>query len=283
MSDAPSPRAVVAGWPIGHSRSPIIHGHWLKALGIPGSYERLAVEPGAFAAFAAGIGRDGLVGANVTIPHKGAAFAACDATTPVAKSLGAVNTLWREEGRLCGDNTDVEGFLANLDAEAPDWMERRDAALVLGAGGAARAVVYGLLQRGFGRVLVANRTFSHASDLAVHFGGKVFALRHEPGADEVARADLIVNTTSLGMAGQPALFLDLAQAKPAAVVTDIVYVPLETELILAARRRGLKAVGGLGMLLHQAASGFARWFGQTPKVDAELRALVEADVRRTAP
>ena len=280
MSEKPAKRAFVVGWPIKHSRSPIIHGHWLKTFGIEGSYERLAVEPGAFPGFAASIGENGIVGANVTLPHKQAAFAACDAMTDVAASLRAVNTMWREDGRLKGDNTDVAGFLANLDEGAPDWDRSRGNALVLGAGGAARAICYGLLQRGF-RVAIANRTLSNAQDLAAHFGERVVALGREAGPNDVAAADVIVNTTSLGMVGQPPLFIDLAPARADAVVADLVYVPLETELIVAARRRGLRAVGGLGMLLHQAVNGFERWFGVRPKVDAELRALVEADVRRS--
>jgi shikimate dehydrogenase len=280
MSQVPMKRAFVVGWPIKHSRSPIIHGHWLKTFGLAGTYERLAVEPGAFPAFAASVGQDGIVGANVTLPHKQAAFAACEVTTDVATSLGAVNTLWREDGRLNGDNTDVAGFLANCDEAAPGWDSSRGTALVLGAGGAARAICYGLLQRGF-RVAIANRTLSHAQDLAAHFGERVVALGREAEARDVAGANVIVNTTSLGMVGQPPLFVDLTAARADAVVADLVYVPLETELILAARRRGLRAVGGLGMLLHQAVDGFERWFGVRPKVDDELRALVEADVRRS--
>jgi len=280
MNDALTPLALVVGWPISHSRSPIIHGHWLRRLGIAGAYERRPIEPGAFPAFAASIGTGGLVGANVTIPHKVTAFACCDATTDVAKALGAVNTLWRGDGGLHGDNTDVEGFLANLDEGAPGWAPPNGRALVLGAGGAARAVVYGLLARGFAHVDVTNRTLANAQDLAKQFGPRVHALAGEPDAAALGAADLIVNTTSLGMKGQPALAFDLAAAKPSAVVTDLVYLPLETALIQAARARGLRAVGGLGMLLHQAVPGFERWFGQRPTVDAELRALVEADVRR---
>ena len=279
MSETPVPLALVVGWPISHSRSPIIHGHWLKTLGLAGAYERRPVEPAAFPAFAASIGADGLVGANVTIPHKVAAFACCDVTTDVAKALGAVNTLWRGEGGLHGDNTDVAGFLANLDEGAPGWARANGRALVLGAGGAARAVVYALLQRGFCRIDVTNRTLANSEDLARQFGERVHALG-APDAASVAAADLIVNTTSLGMKGQPDLAFDLGTAKPTAVVTDLVYLPLETALIRAAKARGLRGVGGLGMLLHQAVFGFERWFGRRPQVDAELRALVEADVLR---
>jgi len=280
MNETHVPLALVVGWPISHSRSPIIHGHWLKTLDIPGAYERRPVEPGAFPAFAASIGTGGLVGANVTIPHKVTAFARCDVTTDVAKALGAVNTLWRGEGGLHGDNTDVEGFLANLDEGAPGWAPANGRALLLGAGGAARAVVYGLLARGFARVDVANRTLANSQHLATQFGERVHALGGAPDTATIGAADLIVNTTSLGMKGQPDLAFDLSAAKPTAVVTDLVYLPLETALIRAAKARSLRAVGGLGMLLHQAVPGFERWFGKRPKVDSELRALVEADVRR---
>ena len=279
MTGAGAPLALVVGWPIAHSRSPLIHGHWLKSLGIDGSYQRRPVEPGDFTAFAATIGAGALVGANVTMPHKQAAFLACATTTDVAKSLGAVNTLWIERGALHGDNTDVEGFLANLDAETPGWDVKNGEALVLGAGGAARAICFALLARGYGRVALANRTPAHSVALIGRFDGRVAALPREPKASDVAAADLIVNTTSLGMRSQPRLFLDLAAAKSKAVVADLIYAPLETELVLAARGRGLRAVGGLGMLLHQAVPGFQRWFGVRPRVDAALRALIEADVR----
>ena len=158
MTEGRRLKAGVAGWPIAHSRSPLIHGYWLERLGVDGVYERFPVPPGGFPDFAAGIGRDGLVGANVTIPHKEAAFAACDRRTPMAEALGAVNLLWRENGLLWGDNTDVEGFLANLDESAPGWANHRRSAVVIGAGGGARAVLYGLLSRGFERVLLINRT-----------------------------------------------------------------------------------------------------------------------------
>ena len=278
MNGLGPPRAGVCGWPVAHSRSPLIHRYWLKTYGIDGVYERFAVPPGAFAAFAASIGVDRLVGANVTAPHKEAAFAACDRLAADARGSGAVNTLWREGGALCGDNTDVAGFLANLDAGAPDWRRRTATAVALGAGGAARAVVYALLSQGCERVVVVNRTFSRAEALAAQFGGatKAAAWRELPRL--VAVADLLVNATVLGMEGREPLEIDLAPMKTAAIVVDIVYVPTETPLIAAARRRGLRAVDGLGMLLRQAAPGFERWFGTRPRVTPELRALVEADI-----
>ncbi|MBV8474627.1 MAG: shikimate dehydrogenase [Hyphomicrobiales bacterium] len=271
-------RAGVCGWPIAHSRSPLIHNYWLRTLGLHGAYERFAVPAEDFARFAASIGTDGLVGANVTVPHKQAAFAACDQLSPAAKATGAVNTLWREDGALCGDNTDVAGFLDSLDAEAPDWRETTRSAVILGAGGAARGVVHGLLSRGVERIVVVNRTLPRAEALASHFSTAIGAAAWRDLQTTLAEADLLVNTTTLGMHGQPPLEIDLTPLRQAAVVADIVYVPLATPLIESARRRELRAVGGLGMLLHQAAPGFARWFGARPTVTAELRALVEADI-----
>jgi shikimate dehydrogenase len=276
-----TPRAGVVGWPVEHSRSPMIHHYWLKELGLAGSYEKFAVRPGEFRQFADKIGKDGLVGANVTVPHKEAAFGACDQRTPVAEALGAVNTLWRQDGRLMGDNTDVAGFLANMDEGAPGWAERRKLAVVIGAGGAARAIVYALISRGFERVAIVNRTRARAEALATHFGGSASALSWADLATQLPEADLLVNASSLGMVGQPPLTVDLSALPEWAVVADAVYVPLRTSLIEAARARGLRTVEGLGMLLHQAAPAFARWFGRTPAVTPELRALVEAEVSAT--
>jgi len=281
MSKIHAPRAGVAGWPVTHSRSPTIHRYWLKEFGLPGSYERFAVRPGEFGAFANEIGQDGLVGANVTAPHKEAAYRFCDQRTPVAEALGAVNTLWRQDGLLWGDNTDVAGFLANVDESAPSWAARAKLAVVVGAGGAARAVVYALKSRGFERILVVNRTQSRAEALAAHFGVPAEAAPWAGLGAELKTADLLVNTSSLGMAGQPSLAVDLSPLPDRAVVADIVYVPLRTPLIEAASARGLRAVDGLGMLLHQAAPGFARWFGAQPTVTPALRALVEAEVLAT--
>ncbi len=278
MSALGPPRAGVCGWPVAHSRSPLIHGYWLRALGIEGAYERFAVSPGAFLAFAASIGLDRLVGANVTVPHKEAAFAACDRLAADAKGSGAVNTLWRENGALCGDNTDVAGFLANLEAGAPGWRQDAGTAVVLGAGGAACAIVYALLSRGLERVAIVNRTAGRAEALAARFGRAAKAAPWRELPRWLAEADILVNTTTLGMAGHAPLAIDLAPMKKTAVVSDIVYIPLATPLIEAARRRDLKAVEGLGMLLHQATPGFERWFGVRPTVTPLLRSLVEADI-----
>jgi shikimate dehydrogenase len=278
MIETRAPRAGVAGWPIDHSRSPTIHRYWLKELDLPGSYEKFAVRPGEFRQFAARIGEDGLVGANVTAPHKEAAFSACDQRTPIAEALGAVNTLWRQDERLWGDNTDVAGFLANMDEAATGWAERGKLAVVIGAGGAARGIVYALISRRFERIAVVNRTQARAGGLAAHFGDSTAAISWDDLATELPEADLLVNASSLGMVGQPPLTLDVSALPGRAVVADAVYVPLRTPLIEAASARGLRIVEGLGMLLHQAAPAFARWFGKQPVVTPPLRALVEAEV-----
>jgi shikimate dehydrogenase len=281
MSKTFTPRAGVAGWPVDHSRSPTIHRYWLKELGLFGSYERFAVRPEEFSWFANRI-RDGeLVGANVTAPHKETAFGLCDRRTLVAEALGAVNTLWRQGGLLWGDNTDVAGFLANMDESAPGSAMPTKSAVVIGAGGAARAIVFALESRGLERIAVVNRTRSRAEALAAHFGGPTHAVSWPDLTAELGQADLLVNASVLGMAGQPPLEVDLNRLPDRAVVADIVYVPLRTPLIEAATARGLRVAGGLGMLLHQAAPGFARWFGARPTVTPALRAIVEAEVLPT--
>jgi shikimate dehydrogenase len=275
------PKACIIGWPAAHSRSPLIHGFWLDRLKIAGSYERAAIPPDSFAEFVGALARNGFLGANVTLPHKQMAFDLCDVATQTAMRLQAVNTLWLEGERLCGDNTDVEGFLGALDQDAPGWDSQSRSAVVLGAGGAARAIVHGLLLRGATRILVVNRTKARALELAAQAGAPVAAADWADLPRALREADLLVNTTSLGMSGQPPLEIDLSPLPAHAVVSDIVYVPLETGLLRQAKARGLRAVSGIGMLLHQAAPGFARWFGERPCVSAELRALVEADVLKS--
>ncbi|MGH6853052.1 MAG: shikimate dehydrogenase [Methylocella sp.] len=272
------PKACVIGWPVAHSRSPLIHRFWLDRLKIDGSYERAAVAPAGFPAFARDLARQGFAGANVTLPHKQAAFELCDVTTETAAALKAVNTLWIEAGKLCGDNTDAAAFAGALDQDAPGWDINSKTAVVLGAGGAARAIVYALKRRGMQRIVLINRSQERALGLASDFGASIEVgdFLDLPGA--LPRANLLVNTTSLGMRGEPPLAIDLAPLPPDAVVSDIVYVPLETGLIRAAKARGLRAVSGIGMLLHQAVPGFERWFGMKPCVTAELRRLVEADI-----
>jgi shikimate dehydrogenase len=280
---APAPRAFVIGWPITHSRSPLIHNYWLKTYGLPGSYERIPVRPEALAEFLDGFEKQGFVGGNVILPHKETAYALCAETTERGQTLRAVNTLWKSGGKLCGDNTDIIGFLASLDADVPNWAERCEKLVVLGAGGATRAILAALMSRCHARIILINRTLTRGEDLIAHahtIAPKQVIELHDysalPGC--LAGADLLVNTTSLGMENQPPLTIDLAPLPDHALVADIVYVPLETELLKAARARGLKTSGGLGMLLHQAVFGFARWFGQTPVVTPELRALVTRDI-----
>jgi shikimate dehydrogenase len=270
-------KAFVCGHPVKHSRSPRIHGFWLREYGIAGSYEAIDVAPEDFSRFVDGLRANGFAGGNVTIPHKEAAFAAAERRDDAADEIGAVNTLWFEDGVLNGGNTDAEGFGANLDEYADDWS-KSGAAVVLGAGGAARAVIYALKRRGFTDIRVVNRTVARAQELADHFGAGVTAHPVEALRELAGDAGLAVNTTALGMDGNEALPLDPAHLPDRAIVTDLVYVPLETPLLAAARRRGLKTVDGLGMLLHQAAPGFERWFGRRPKVTAELRALIIADL-----
>jgi shikimate dehydrogenase len=272
------PRACVIGWPVAHSRSPLIHRFWLESLNIAGSYELAAVTPADFPDFVGHLQGHGFVGANVTLPHKQTAFALCDVKLPAAERLKAVNTLWIEAGKLCGDNTDCAGFLGALDQDAPAWDSAPGTAVVLGAGGSARAIVYALLLRKMTRILLFNRSRDHAAKLASDFGAPVEVVDFGDLRDAMAGARLLVNTTSLGMRGQPPLTIDLTPLPPHAVVSDIVYVPLETPLVKAAKTRGLRAVPGIGMLLHQAAPGFERWFGKRPHVTAELRGLVEADI-----
>lgn len=271
-------RAFVVGHPIAHSRSPLIHGHWLAEHGIAGSYERLDVAPAEFPAFLRGLPDSGFAGGNVTIPHKEAAFALADALTPRAKAIGAVNTLVVEGGRIRGDNTDAPGFCAHLDHSlGRDWPERGEA-VILGAGGAARAIVVGLAERGVARIRVANRTRARAEAVAALAPGIAEALEWDALPAALEGAGLLVNTTSLGMKGQPPLDLDLAPLPAGAAVADIVYAPLETHLLAAARARGLAVVDGLGMLLHQAVPGFSAWFGVRPEVTPALRDRIVADL-----
>ena len=270
--------ACLIGWPAAHSRSPLIHHYWLRTLGIEGGYNIEAVPPEGFAEFVLHLSTHGFVGANVTIPHKERALALSKPDAR-ASAVGAANTLWYEGGELRSTNTDIEGFINNLDACAPGWDAAADA-LVLGAGGSSRAVVFGLIERGVKRVHLANRTVERARALADQLGASVHPVSWDAIGDLLPRAGLLVNTTSLGMHGQPALEVDVSLLPSHAVVADLVYVPLETPLLAAARARGLKTADGLGMLLHQAVRGFELWFGQRPEVTPELRALVEADLTR---
>ena len=269
--------AFVCGHPVAHSRSPRIHGYWLNRYNINGRYSAVDVEPNQFARFLHDILPNGYVGGNVTLPHKEAAFDSVMRRDEAAEAIGAVNTVWLEDDVLWGGNTDAGGFAANLDERAPGWRVRK-VAVVLGAGGAARAVIHALRQAGFTDIRIVNRTLPKAGALADRFGSATTA-HPARGIDELlADCGLLVNTTSLGMAGMEETFADPRGLPADAIVTDIVYVPLETPLLRKARVRGLRTVDGLGMLLHQAVPGFERWFGYRPEVTPELRERLLEDL-----
>lgn len=271
-------RCFVIGHPIAHSRSPLIHGTWIAEHGLDGSYERIDVRPAELSAFIGSVRAGEFVGGNVTVPHKEAVLKLIDEPSATAKAMGAVNTIWHEGGKLHGDNTDAAGFLAHLDVCAPGWDQRAKTVLILGAGGAARAIGYGLKGRGLVRIVLVNRSSARAAELAAKLGAPVESASWEQRHRLVVEADLIVNTTALGMKGQPPLELDLSGLRPGTIVDDIVYVPLQTALLDEAERRGGVPVDGLGMLLHQAVPGFTRWFGVEPEVTPALRARLEADI-----
>lgn len=276
------PRACIIGHPVSQSRSPMIHGYWLQQLGLQGAYELKDVTPEAFPEFLRNLAKYGFVGGNITVPHKEAAFELVDHRESAAESIGAVNTVWLDGPRLMGGNSDAHGFVANLDDTAPGWDVENGHAVVLGAGGAARAVAYALIARGMQCTFV-NRTFERAVNLASTFGHGAVAAHWNEVPPLLRKTDVLVNCTSLGMIGKPPLEVDLAPLPRDAVVADVVYVPLETALLRAARERGHRTVDGLGMLLQQAGYGFQRWFGASPSVTPELRALVEADIRAKTP
>ena len=269
-------RAFVIGHPITHSRSPLIHGYWLRTYGIEGSYEAIDVEPHVLAKFFERLKRGEFVGGNVTIPDKEVAYALCDERDPLAESIGAVNTLVVTGDQVRGLNTDYLGFLGNLDQQAPNWDHDLQSAIVLGAGGAARAVLVALKARGVKSIRLLNRTASKAEELAIDLEGPIRAGSLGEFDSHCGDAGLVVNTSSVGMNGTKFEGLDLGRLPRTALVTDIVYTPLVTPLLAEARALGLRTVDGLGMLLHQAVPGFEAWFGKRPEVTPQLRALVEA-------
>jgi shikimate dehydrogenase len=269
-------RAFVIGHPIAHSRSPLIHGYWLKQYGIEGSYEAIDVEPTGLTRFFERLKAGEFVGGNVTIPHKQAVVSLVDALDPLAEEIGAVNTTVVNDGEVSGSNTDYMGFLGNLDQNAPGWDKNLSEAIVLGAGGACRAILVALKSRDVPKIHLLNRTLEKAEDLAIEMAGPILAGGLGEFSKRAPAAGLVVNTSSIGMKGTAFPDLDLGALPPTALVTDIVYTPLVTPLLAAARARGLKTVDGLGMLLHQATPGFEAWFGRKPEVTPELRALVEA-------
>ncbi len=263
--------AGVMGWPVAHSKSPRLFDHWFARYAVAGRYVPLAVKPDDFAEVYRALAKAGFRGVNVTLPHKEAALALADEATAAATEIGAANMIRFEAGRILADNTDGYGFLESLKAGAPGWRASSGPAAVLGAGGAARAVLHALLTEGAPEIRLANRSAEKAEALARAFGARVRPVPWEAREEALDGAAVLVNTTSLGMAGQPPLEIDLARLPASAVVTDIVYAPLETPLLAAARARGLAAVDGLGMLLHQARPAFRAWFGLDPAVDEGLR------------
>jgi len=266
--------AGVLGWPVGHSRSPRLHGYWLERLGIDGAYVPLPVRPEDFASVFRALPKMGFAGANVTVPHKEQALILADEVEPLAKRIGAVNTLVvREDGSILGLNTDAFGFMQNLLETHPASLGTLNRpAVVLGAGGAARAVIAALVDAGVPEIRLVNRSLERAEKLAADIGGPIRVQQWD--RLDLAGAGLLVNTTSLGMSGQPPLDIDLSDLPQDAVVNDIVYVPLLTDLLLRAQARGNPVVDGLGMLLWQAVRGFSLWFGQQPEVTADLRDFV---------
>ncbi len=289
------PKAIIIGRPVKHARSPLVHGFWLRELGLAGAYERAEVMPGAVSAYLRELPSRGFVGGNVTVPHKEEAFAACDRVSDAARAVRAVNTFWFEDGKLIGDNTDGIGFVAHLDQVHPGWQVHPhwDAQkprislgpriLLLGAGGAARGLILPLLERNPRAIALTNRSRERAEALvddirAIRSEAPLDIIDWDNRAQALSDFDLVINTTSLGMDGQPPLDLDLTGLPAQAIVADIVYVPLETPLLKAAAARDLRTLDGLGMLLHQAVPGFARWFGVTPQVTPALRAHLVADL-----
>jgi shikimate dehydrogenase len=272
------PRACIMGHPVAHSRSPMLHGYWLRTLGIDGAYELADVAPEKFDAFFRGLKANGFVGGNITIPHKEAAYRLVDRRERAADEIGAVNTVWYEGDALIGGNTDWLGLVGSLDNIHPGWDKSPGKVVVLGAGGSARASVFAFTERGYS-VSIVNRTRERAEKLAAAFASRASAHGSDELPNLLADADLLINNTSLGMTAKPPLEIDLSPLKKSAIVYDVVYVPLETELLKAAKARGHRTVDGLSMLLYQAVVGFSHWFGVTPKVTAEQRAILEADIR----
>lgn len=272
-------RACVIGWPVACSRSPLIHGYWLRKYRIDGSYTKESVRPEDFMSFIMSLAPRGFAGCNVTIPYKEVAFAAAKISDHSAAAVGAANTLWFEDGALACANTDICGFMANLDRSAPQRLDMASPVLVLGAGGSARAVIYGLLNRGWSDIRIFNRMIERAEGVARHFGVGVSAWPWNVRNDHVPHVSLIVNTTTLGMNGAGDPDIDFRSAKKDAIVVDLVYIPLETPLLKSARTHGLVGIDGLGMLIHQAAPGFEKWFGVRPDISPELFTLVSENIR----
>ena len=276
-------KTFVCGWPIEHSRSPLIHNFWIEKYQLNGSYEKIAVEPGKLAQHFSTLQDQGFAGGNITIPHKEEALKLVDRVERSARKIGAVNTVWFEDEKLIGDNTDWIGFSANLDQGAPGWDNpdaKEKTALVIGAGGAARGIIFALIDRGFKKVHLANRTITKAQNLADEFGSEIIPTNFEQMNQIEREINLVVNTTSLGMNNEGVIPIDFNRLSKSTIITDIVYTPLETQFLQTAKDHGFRTVDGLGMLLHQAAPGFVRWFGLKPDVDNELRQLIINDIQK---
>ncbi|MBO6550378.1 MAG: shikimate dehydrogenase [Rhizobiales bacterium] len=269
--------AGVIGWPIKHSRSPLIHGHWLREHQIDGSYEKIAVEPTDLESFINNLKTNNLSGLNVTVPHKEMVFKFADLVTEDAKSIGAANTLWFENDKLIAGNTDGYGFITHLKLSASTW-ETNKPVMVLGAGGAARAILYALLNEGVPEINLTNRTRERAENLAKEFGPKIKVVEWEDKENHLQNCGLLVNSTSLGMTGSAPLEINISPLPKNAICYDIVYAPLETQLLKDAKNLSLGTVDGLGMLLHQAVPGFEKWFGIRPEVTEELRQIILNDL-----
>lgn len=275
MSETRIPLAGVIGSPIEHSKSPVLHGHWLKRYGIKGHYIPMNISHDNLETSLRALPKMGFVGVNVTIPHKETVLSIADSVTDRAAIIGAANTLtFSEEGKIYADNTDGYGFIENLKQGVPDWDPKAGPAAVLGAGGASRAILASLLDAGVERILLANRTKARSEALKAEFGARISVFDWVHANTMIAEAATVVNTTALGMEGSAPLNISLEGLTSETVVTDIVYAPLETELLKTAREVGCRTVDGLGMLLFQAAPGFERWFGQRPEVDEDLRQAV---------
>jgi shikimate dehydrogenase len=273
-------KACVIGWPISHSRSPLIHNYWLRELSIDGSYERVAVAPENLGDFIINLSANGYAGCNVTIPHKELAISAVDHIDASVKAIGALNTIYVRDNKTYATSTDGEGFVRNLRTWIPEFEPSGKNITILGAGGSAKAIIERLLRSDVNRIAVINRTDSRAQDLQDIFGPKIIPTKPTSITSTLQSCDLLINTTSQGMVGQPELEIDLAPLPKSAIVADIVYVPLKTKLLKDADARGLRTLAGLGMLLHQAVPGFELWFGQKPVVTKDLYNLVARDIAK---